>query len=374
MVTEEPQLCWTSSQHNWHFLFNQGEDDALVIHTREGHEHGETTPPVFVALEKPNAAFMIASTVRKHGGLAKQRLQTKWQKLNLSPDDLSEEENAARELATIEQETEAPDQKQIHRNINMKDRFRIAFCDAMNDQCYKLGKHVCIVLNGNACGDAAMIQHDWTERDIARYAASRTLPISLVDGEQPKSFHLLVLRFLPHSWPPRVPPLQIFEPAWGYTTEIPLCKAQPFIYVSATGSLPSLDRRPCIDKLILLPSEATGWLDESNMCSACDDETKTREWKPLVHYIRDRQKENNPGSSLVQAPFLKSTTKPLEQMYDFADGSVHEYIDGLLSDHNSIYITSMNGPKGLLQRQWNHGSLRHVKSGGGKSSGSATRK
>jgi hypothetical protein len=367
-ITLKPPSDWMDVKHNWHFLFHQ-QNHWLAIHTRRGDEHGDTTPAIRVDLDDPLAASIIASGVRSHGSLAKQRLQTKWQTLDVYEDSLQGEESKSTEPTTTEQKTVAR-QQSVYPYRGAKEQLRVTFCGAMNDQCYKLGKHVCIILEGNACGDAVMIRHDWTQLDAARYSASRTLPISLVDGVQSGSSNVLVLRFLPHSWPPRVPPSQIFEPARTRTIEIPLCMGQPFLYVAATGSFPSAGRKPYIDRLILLPSEHTDWSSNLGECSICDNETRVRDWKPIIQAFGEGQGKGEPGSSLVQAPFLNKHAEPLGQVYDFADGSVHDYLDRLLSDQNSPYVTSIYGPKGLLQRQWNHGAPR-LKLNSGASGSSA---
>lgn len=227
------------------------------------------------------------------------------------------------------------------------------------------GKNACISLEGNTCGDAVIVQHDWTEQNIAGYRASRTLPVSLVDDMQSGSPNAVVLRFISHSWPPRVPPSKLFEPARIRNIKIPLCMGQPFIYVAATISSPSTDRKPCIDKLILLPSENTSWPIHYQSCRVCDDETVPRDWTPTVHTLEEGQGAGQPGSSLVQLPFLTKSSEPLHHIYDFLDGSVYGYLDSLLSTQDSPYVTPIYGSKGLLQRQWNHGSPRQKLQGSG---------
>jgi hypothetical protein len=365
-VTLKPVPAWMDFKHNWHFLLHQ-QDHWLVIHTREGHKNEDTTPAIRIDLKSNKAASVIASTIRSHGPLAKERLQTKWRALDVYEDSLPGEERNSTENNKTGQKISTLEQS-VYTFKGAKERFRIHFCEAMNDYCYKLGRHAIIILEGHACGDAAMIRYEWTEYDKARYAMSRTLPVSLVDGEQRKSLDVLVLRFLPHSWPPRVSRSEMFEPTRTRTIEIPVCMGQPFIYVAATGSSPSPNRQPHIDKLILLPSEYTDWLGETPGCSICDDDTRMREWKPIIQTVGEGQGAGQPGSSIVQAPFLNKAAEPLCQVYDFEDGSVHAHLEKLLSKKGSNYVTSLHGPKGLLQRQWNHGGPRQMMNRGASGS------
>ncbi|EUC42865.1 hypothetical protein COCMIDRAFT_39158 [Bipolaris oryzae ATCC 44560] len=323
IVTLRPAPEWADYKLNWNFLLHQ-QGDWLAIHTREGHKARSSTPAVRVNIRSPDAISTFARTI---------------------------------------QQTTAT-QKQSTRTITArKELFRIAFCDAINDQCYKLGKNACIILEGNACGDAVMVRHDWTERDTARYKANRTLPVSLVGGIRSGSLSALVLRFIAHNWPPRVPPSQIFEPTRVRTIEIPLCMSQPFIYVAATISSPSIDGQPILDQPILLPSGDTNWLVKYKGCKVCDSEIRTRNWRPVIQTLGEGQGAGQPGSSLIQLPFLKQDAEPLCHVYAFSNGSVHQHFDNLLCDQGSHYVTPIYGPNGLLQRQWNHGSPRMQNTG-----------
>ncbi|EMD95246.1 hypothetical protein COCHEDRAFT_1211209 [Bipolaris maydis C5] len=342
---------WANDGLNWHFLFHQ-HGYWLMIHTREGHKVGSNTPVVRIDLRSPGAAHKIADTIRAHGDLAKQRLQTKWRTLDVYESSLSDEASRSTKPLTREMT--------IHGRAAAREQLRIAFCDAINNQCYKLRKNACIILESSGCGEAVIIQHAWSDRDVARYQASKSLPVSLFGGTQSSSSKALVLNFIPHYWPPSVESSQLFEPARLRMIYIPLCLGQPFIYIAATISAPSADRKPCIEKLIILPSENTDWKIKPDGCRVCDDETRMRDWKPVVQSLVESQGNNNPGSSLVQFPFLNQRAEPLCKVYDFNDGSVHAYFDGILQDQNSCYVTPIYGPKGLLQRQWNHGSPRMV--------------
>ncbi|XP_014550886.1 hypothetical protein COCVIDRAFT_20749 [Bipolaris victoriae FI3] len=313
-------------------------------------------------MRSPDAVSTIAHTIRDHGNLAKQRLRVKWRNLGIYKDNMFGDESMSTEPTKTEQTTAI--QKQSTRTITArKELFRIAFCDTINDQCYKLGKHTCIILEGNACGDAVIIRHDWTERDTARYKANRTLPMSLVGGIRSRSLSALVLRFIAHNWPPRVPPSQIFEPTRVRTIEIPLCMSQPFIYVAATISSSSIDGQPIIDKLILLPSKDTSWSVKYKGCKVYDDETRTRNWRLVIQTLGEGQGAGQPRSSLMQLPFLNRDAEPLCNVYDFSNGSVYERFDDLLCDQDSHYVTLIHGLNGLLQRQWNQGSPRMQNTG-----------
>ncbi|XP_014559656.1 hypothetical protein COCVIDRAFT_35175 [Bipolaris victoriae FI3] len=345
---------WASDKLNWHFLFHQ-HGYWLMIHTREGHKAGSNTPVVRIDMRTPDAASKIANTIRAHGKLAKRRLQNKWRTLDLYEGSLSDETTMSTEPVTREMT--------IHGRSAAREQLRIAFCDAINNQCYKLRKHACIILESSGCGEAVIIRHDWTDRDVAIYQASKSLPVSLLSGTQSRSSQALVLNFIPHYWPPSVESLQLFEPARLRMIHIPLCLRQPFIYIAATISAQSADRKACIEKLIILPSEDTDWKIGPDRCRVCDDETRARDWKPVVQSLVESQGNHNPGSSLIQVPFLNQRAEPLCKVYDFNDGSVHGYLDGILQDQNSRYVTPIYGPKGILQRQWNHGSPRMVDTG-----------
>ncbi|USP75479.1 hypothetical protein yc1106_02753 [Curvularia clavata] len=339
---------WAKEEHNWHFLLHQ-YGDWVTIHTRGGHKAGSNTPAVRVNLKSPGALSTIATTIRRHGVLAKQRLRAKWRSLDVYEDSLLDEES---------QPTEPKKSQSQSLRAAGNEMFRIAFCDAINNQCFKLGKHACILLEGNACGDAAMIRHDWTERDQSRYRSSRILPVSLVDGAKSGSSEALMLRFIPHFWTPGTSSSRIFDPARIRMIKVPPCLGQAFVYVAATMSSPSAHQEPFLDKVILLPSGDTDWLAKFDGCSTCDDESETRDWKPTVESVCESQGGGKPGSSLIQLPFLNQHAQPLHQVYDFDDGSVHGRLDTLLCEEGSPYVSQIYGPNGLLQRQWNHGSPR----------------
>ncbi|KAH7562755.1 hypothetical protein BM1_02275 [Bipolaris maydis] len=346
IVSLRPGPEWKKEQHNWHFLLHQ-HGDWVAIHTREGHKAGSNTPAIRVNLKSPGAASSIATTIRNHGVLAKQRLQAKWRSLVYEGSLLYEES----------QSTEPKKSQSKPSRAAGNEMLRISFCDAINNQCFKLGKHACILLEGNACGDAVMVRHNWTECDRSRYRSSRILPVSLVEGIKSRSSEALILRFIPHFWPPSVPSSQLFEPARMRSIRVPLCLGQDFVYVAATMSSPST-QEPFLDKLILLPSGDTDWLAKFDSCNTCDEESETRDWKPTFESIPESQGGGHAGSSLIQLPFLNRHAQPLHQVYDFEDGSVHSRLDILLQEEGSRYVTPIYGPNGLLQRQWNHGSPR----------------
>ena len=95
-ITLIPSLQWIKKESNWHFLFLQ-HGDWLVIHTRGGHEKDSNTPAASIDLRSLDAASKIATTIRSHGGLAKQRLQTKWRTLELYEDSLPDERSKSME-------------------------------------------------------------------------------------------------------------------------------------------------------------------------------------------------------------------------------------------------------------------------------------
>jgi hypothetical protein len=352
---------WDEMKSNWHFLLYQ-RGDELAIHTRRSERSDDfaTTPPHLINMASPDSGKEFAKIIRGYGHIAKIRLLNKWQKIDLC-DETVQAEQGQSAGASAQADGHQSSRGSLRSGIQ---KFALEFRDAFNNQCWKLGLHTCILLSNHPCADAVILEHEWTDEDKCAYESSSLLPVSLVSEKASKC---VLLRFIPHHPHPSCPSSsRYFELAMQTSFEIPTCTMLDFTYVAMTGGVPVLDQHPSFRKLVLLPSDHTTMLGHSDGCSVCDNMQKKRNWNFIRQSIVAEDLESmlklsskkGRQISLAQAPFLETSARPETRIFSFADGAVHSYFSELMTQGSTGQISTVYGPNGLLQAQWNHGDSR----------------
>jgi hypothetical protein len=363
LLTTEKE--WIDPKMNWHFLIHQcGEH--LAIHTRNPERLGDsvTSPARLIDMGAPNACQEFAQTPRQYGRIAKSRLRNKWKKVEVYDDSLEGDGSSA---ATLSGPTDAGIKARGILRSEIQ-HYALAFSIKFNDQCWKLGLHGCILLNNHPCADAVILEHKWMHHEKTAYESGGILPLSLVQRSATKA-RCILLKFIPHYHYPGAPSTsQLFELSVQTSFEIPVCSAQGFIFVASTGGIPVPGQEPNLDRLVLLPSDQTVMLDDSRSCTDCDrhqDETE-KQWTFVRKLLNNEDMEsmlklsskNGRLVPLTRAPFLKSTARPDMRIFKLPEGEVHDQFCHMFAQGDTSVVTNIDGPTGLLQRQWNHGSSR----------------
>jgi hypothetical protein len=348
-------------KYNWHFLFFQVQDDLYIYHRGSRTEAPLKTIKSkhysHVNFQSPNAGIEFASAIESKGREAKNEMRKKWRDFKIYDDSINEKQPGDVDLlGFLSKETSRadPDRRQPPHG-SIAQCFTMLFCNAFNVQCWQLGRLVCLALVGNPCGDAVIVNHVWTSEERDMFEADRKLPISLVSSNGEPSPPCVVVRFLPHHMLSRVNSAQAFEPGRRLVAEIPACVSQSFVYIASTGGVPSPNTEFQLpNSFVLLPSGSTNWVELGENCGSCDEQNGQRQWKYLQRY--SNLGNAHVGCSMIDAPYLNRDINALEHIYNFKDGSVHDYFVDLLLDYDSDYITRIFGPSGILQKQWNHGA------------------
>jgi len=354
----EPE--WSDIKYNWHFLFHQCEDE-LIIHTRgDGSDPDSTVPgPRTINMADQNGNNEFTEIIRAHGPMARSRLLQKWK--TTSDYDASVETTGTKGEEAESAEVSNANLRSHHMQVAYTG---LLFRDKINEQCCKLGLHACILLYNNPCADAIIVEHIWQPGEIELYRSSGLVPVSLAMKSIKK--RCIAIRFLPHRVPAEsistdsMPIPRLFEPAINSSWEVPVCTAQDFVYVATTGHIPTLNQVSCLDTVILLPSTATDILPTSRTCKECEERPLPREWTYFQPRVVGLNVERKNQWSLLECPFLKHDSEPLNRLYTVDNGSVHEYFCKAFTQDESRLITTLHGPSGILQRQWNHGDVRLV--------------
>lgn len=355
------EVAWRDKSLNWHFLFSQYGDE-MAIFTRRGMTSVDstTTPPLYLNMSKPGAATEFAEYIRAQGSIAKSRIRSKWQSVDLYDDSV-------RAADGLDHSTSISVSSNIQsRTLPKSDiqRFAFAFGNAFNRQSYKLQSGCCVILDNDPCADAVVVEHDWDTDDLLAFRSAAKLPVNMVGKSNPA---LILLKFIPHYHQTKTVSIsKAFELSMQGNFEIPACSAQPFIYVATTGGVPQPGQDVDLDELVLIPSKETTMLDDSLMCDNCSNRDQERAWTYVTQTISKPElvQLQVVGSSkglqvpLTQAPFLRETARPTTRIVSLLNGDVHQYFSRLFSRTGTEIVSKLHGPTGLLQRQWNHGTSR----------------
>lgn len=252
---------WRDPRSNWHFLFHYcGE--KLAIFTREATRVQDTkaTPPVLIDLNDVGAASDLAEHIRSRGDIARSRLCSKWERVDVYDDSVPMENGFGTLAKSDEPSTGAQARSALKTEIR---RFALAFEETFNKQCFKLGSLCCILLDNFPSADAAIFQHTWTKKDFHAYEHAGRHPVSFI-GKSMADFTCIQLKFIPHfRQSGTVSTSKSFELSMQAGFEIPACPAQEFIYIATTGGIPAIGQKDDLDSLVLLPSNATTMLDNT---------------------------------------------------------------------------------------------------------------
>ena len=263
----------------------------------------------------------------------------------------------------------------------------LVLCDALNQQCYKLQKNVCIQSQGSPCADMLVVEHCWTDVELEAYRACRMLPEVLLGKSGSRTPRAIAIRLISHHCPTGVRTANLFEPGRERSWVVPICTRQPFMYVVESGSIPPLGvEQPLPSHLVLLPSKFTHWPVASNerheadsgmfpdadgdvamvdsipfsdppqdsVCPTCDENIAQRIWTHYTYTVEDRRGT----SSLLQAAFLKDDAMLLAALHNVRDGTFLERIESYFRDPQSGVVSKVGGADSLLQRTWMHGAQR----------------
>ncbi|OAL49345.1 hypothetical protein IQ07DRAFT_653625 [Pyrenochaeta sp. DS3sAY3a] len=354
---EIPASC-VNTTFNWHFLFNQS-GNKVAIHTRQDNTTAKTghEEPHIIDMSKPSCSSEFAEIIRSNGPIAKERLRSKWKRVDTYDDTIQEDTN----ISISKRAGKATAESDLTRGKPGTEiqLFSLAFLHKFNAICYAKRRHACITLNNHPNGHAAVVEYTWSDEDLRTYEACGLLPVSLVN-QTATATRCIFIRFMPHRQPTKCSSTsQIFEPAMQYTFDIPICSAEEFIYVANSGGLQFPGQELMLDKVVLLPSSRTIILDDGGMCTICENTEKPRKWTTIQARINAKELGGSRQSfSLSQHPILRAGENPLSDFHSLEDGGVYEYFDQLFSQKNAQQIVPMYGSKGLLQRQWNHGDIR----------------
>jgi len=345
---------WLQPTSNLHFLLVQC-GDTLAVYTRPGKSELDSATPTLIDMASPVGSDLFTNIIRGHGGIAKARLRSKWKSTEMYDDSipLDNSEPVDDDTSQVEHRSTSGDGTVVQCSLVYRDR--------INRQCCNLRLDACIPLTNHPCADAAVVEHFWTESEVQIYRSSGLLPVSLTTT-LPTSKKCILLRFVSHGLPRALntSTSRLFELDMGSSIEIPNCTAQHFIYIVMTGGIPGPNQLPDMDTVALLPSMQTTILDRLGPC-ICDSEDIPRERTAVrTKVLNADMKLRNEYVSFYQSPFLCAGVKPLQELRRFDDGSVHRYFRDLFSRNEPGLITSIHGPAGILQRQWNHGDMREV--------------
>ncbi|CAO2652446.1 Nn.00g007290.m01.CDS01 [Neocucurbitaria sp. VM-36] len=353
--------AWYDEKMNWHFLLNQS-GNQLAIFTRKGDTDIESnkTPLQLIDMTKPGSATVFANTIRSYGPAARTRLHKKWKKVELYDDEIEDDGKVSGRYKTTE--PAVPKLDAFGKPASESQQLGLAFQVNFNDLCYQQRRHGCILLSNHPSASAAIIEHVWDANDVFLYETSGLVPVSLVTSHMTTN-RCILLRFVPHRLPTaqsRPNMSQLFELALAGTIDIPLCVAQEFFYVAMTGGIPVPGQQLSLDKVALLSSSQTNILGDSKVCSNCEGHTRPRIWKSLQNRISadETTARAREWFSFTQYPVLRTGAEPLKQLYSFEDGTVHQYFSHVFLRNDTDHVMPIHGPKGILQRQWNHGDLR----------------
>ncbi|KAB2106644.1 hypothetical protein AG0111_0g4862 [Alternaria gaisen] len=351
---------WNNAKLNWHFLFHQCGDE-LTIYTRldENNYDSNVANSHTINMAAPGSDLQFINTIRANGSVAKSRLREKWR------DAANYDATIATNSMYGEDAGGSDDSIASYHAHQMEvAQTGLLFRDKINEQCCKLRYHACILLHNHPCANAVIVEHVWLPDEEEMYRTSGILPVSLVINTGTK--RCIAVRFLPHRAPAEsiladeMSMSRLFEPAMNTSWDVPACTTQDFVYVATTGHIPVLGQisSACLDTAILLPSTETTILPDSRACEKCDGRHLPREWTYVQPRVLGSDVQRSQQWSLLDYPFLKDSAEPLNKVYNFDDGSVHQYFCETFTQNDRRLITTLRGPKGLLQRQWNHGDLR----------------
>ena len=355
--TSGKSLSWCAAEelepiYNWHFRINQLEDD-LMIHTRlkaDEDQATHSTPPARINLTSTDAPEKFAKTIREYGKIAKIRIRDKWKNTTLYDDNVPDK--------SVPNDVIENDISEDTANTDLRE-FADAFSTKLNNQCWKLGQHVCIPLSDHPTADAVFIEHKWRGEDRRNFECSGILPVSLFQ-KSPSGPRCILLKLLPHNVSAQsrdVPTSTLLELANSSRVIIPACGAQDFLYVASTGGIPERSDALCIDRVVLLRSDHTAMIDESHSCGTCDTGNNERGWSYKTQWLVGNELGRDTGP-LIAKPFLNSTACPDLSIFSLPGGEVHEFLCTLFE--KGEFVVDLNGPTGLLQTQWNHGTSLKV--------------
>ncbi|KAF2021105.1 hypothetical protein BU24DRAFT_469857 [Aaosphaeria arxii CBS 175.79] len=327
-------------EQHWNFLFLQRSNRLTIIprhyvSSRTSAPTGDT-----IDLGDPQSGQNFMQVIDKHSDTVKRTLQDKWRDPCISSSQCK-----ATELAHSDQVSTIQGEVQGRKKWNLQvgtQRFILSFTEALNEQCFKLKEHVCIALPDSPCGDLLVVEHYWTDSEYATFRDSRILPVSLVRKSNGPN--------------PRCVLVKLFEPGRQSAFALPICAAQDFIVVAATEPVDIDAAKPVeLGNLCLFHSDDTNWFQDYP-CVPCHN-TSDRQWS----YIQKHEAtSNSKGASILSACFLNENVNPLKSIHNFIDGSVHRYFCDLFCEAQSRFVTQIYGNRGILQRQWNHGTARQV--------------
>jgi hypothetical protein len=351
---------WFGSGTNWHFLFNEVSPGTLRIWPRG--DSNIALSPFTVELTDTTAHKKIAKFIRAHGQSVKSALRNKWA-LHFHNSRLDrEDEQASPDPKGLSNSTSASS-RSLHRELCH------ILCDALNDQCCKLARHVFVLLRGNPCAHFLMVEHEWTAMELEAYQGAGILPTVLLGRSNVQGPRVVPIRVISHDCPAGIPTADLLEPGRQRSWPVPVCNGLKFVYIVGTGTISTTGSKQLLPrKAVLLPSEATIWMEDGGhgndeevsdakdptACNICDDKHQQRKWTHCEYVVLDRRS----GGSLLQAAFLTEEATPLNSIYNLDDGALYEELGRHLERGTSKYACEVEGPHGVLQRTWMHGAQR----------------
>jgi hypothetical protein len=162
-------------KYNWHFLFAQVMDDVFIY--KRGAPIVAATKGIelkHIDLQARDSGKTFAKIIRSDASTVKADIRAKWKDFTHYDDGI---DSGLLEDTKETDESESPDasglqQRRLHERGKAQ-RHVIRFANNFNEQCWKLGKLVCLVLIGNPCGDAIIVRHTWTSEEKELFDASR---------------------------------------------------------------------------------------------------------------------------------------------------------------------------------------------------------
>ncbi|XP_014555183.1 hypothetical protein COCVIDRAFT_17198 [Bipolaris victoriae FI3] len=350
-------LDYLKPEYNWHFLLKQTGEN-LVIFTRSGQEDAVfmKTNPHPIDMSEEGSSEEFARIIRVNGPIAKARLREKWGNANVY-------DNSFELMSANKGEEPYENNANNHRNTVKVAQMGLVFQAKINKQCCNLRQHACILLHNHPSADAAILEHTWSIKDQELYRSSGLIPVSLT-GSEMASKRCTLLAFIPHTISDTISSTsQYFELATNMGWSYPACTAQDFVFIVMTGGFQDPDQLPCLDTVVLMPSYQTTMLPEPRKCTTCENVDRARQWNWTKGRIQNHElgrASKGKAFSFPASPYLKPEAEPFKKLHTFDNDSVHSFFSDIFSTNKSELITTINGPSGLLQRQWNHGDMTLV--------------
>jgi hypothetical protein len=133
-----------------------------------------------VIIADPESGALLSHIIREYGLIAIQRLRANWQDVSLYDDTLGDYES----VPSIKAKSKVAIRSDYY-GISAPEtqRFGMGFQSFINEYCYRVGSHGCILPNNHPSANAVMIEHGWNETDRHLYRTSGLLPVSFLSNK-----------------------------------------------------------------------------------------------------------------------------------------------------------------------------------------------